>query len=86
MIQVMVGAVNVSAIDTVWQEKVTPPSGFNIRRTSHVSEQIRLSRGEEMARFNLGSTVIMLLPENITWNQDLQAGQKVLLGQSLGRF
>jgi len=86
VIQVMVGAVNVSAIDTVWQEKVTPPSGLNIRRTSHVNEQIRLSRGGEMARFNLGSTVIMLMPENITWDEKLQAGQKVLLGQALGKF
>jgi len=66
--------------------RLTPPSGFNIRRTSHVNEQIRLSRGGEMARFNLGSTVIMLMPENITWDENLQAGQKVLLGQALGTF
>lgn len=86
MIQIMVGAINVSAIDTVWQEKITPPSGFRIRRRSHINEQIRLARGEEMGRFNLGSTVILLMPENIQWNLELQPGVKVSLGQSLGAY
>lgn len=86
IIQAMVGAVNVSAIDAVWQEKVTPPSGFRIRRSEHVNEQVRLGKGEEMARFNLGSTVILLMPENIKWNEELKSGDKVSLGQRLGNY
>jgi len=86
MIQTMVGAVNVSAIDTVWQEKVTPPSGYQVRRLSHVNQQVRLARGAEMGRFNLGSTIIVLLPESVQWSNEIKPGDKVKLGQGLGTY
>lgn len=44
-----------------------------------------LSRGDELGRFNLGSTVIMILPQGkVSWQPDLEAGSQVLMGQALG--
>ena len=53
--------------------------------TDYSDTDIRLQRGDEMGRFNMGSTVILVLPPGTTrWNTDLQAGQPVMLGQTLG--
>jgi phosphatidylserine decarboxylase len=44
-----------------------------------------LQRGEEMGRFNMGSTVILLFPPGrAEWLNDLRAGQAVRFGQTLG--
>jgi phosphatidylserine decarboxylase len=86
MIMVLVGAVNVSAIDTVWAGSVTPPSKRHIIHTTYESADIRLEKGAEMGRFNLGSTVIMLLGEDVELADGIVAGEGVRLGQALGRF
>ena len=86
MIMVLVGAVNVSAIDTVWAGSVTPPSKRHIIHTTYESVDIRLEKGAEMGRFNLGSTVIMLLGEDVELADGIVAGEGVRLGQALGRF
>ncbi|TNF34713.1 MAG: phosphatidylserine decarboxylase [Gammaproteobacteria bacterium] len=84
MIMVLVGAVNVSAIDTVWAGPVTPPSKHHIlHQEYHKGIDISLEKGAEMGRFNLGSTVIMLLPEHVRLDESIQAGQRVQLGQAL---
>lgn len=87
MILVLVGAMNVSAIDTVWAGTVTPPSHHRIVHTEyHNDMHIQLDRGAEMGRFNLGSTVIVLLPENVRFDAAIQAGAPVKLGQALAHF
>ncbi|MDQ1363410.1 MAG: Phosphatidylserine decarboxylase proenzyme [Pseudomonadota bacterium] len=87
MIMVLVGAVNVSAIDTVWAGTVTPPSRQHIVHTEYHNDlHIRLERGAEMGRFNLGSTVIVLLPENVELDAAIAAGAPVKMGQSLARY
>ncbi|NVK32148.1 MAG: phosphatidylserine decarboxylase [Gammaproteobacteria bacterium] len=55
---VLVGAVNVRAIDTVWQQKLTPAQNRKIE--DYDTPDIRLAKGEEMGRFNMGSTVILV--------------------------
>jgi phosphatidylserine decarboxylase len=87
MIMVLVGAMNVSAIDTVWSGTVTPPSRIRTVHTEYHNDlHIALDRGAEMGRFNLGSTVILLLPENVELDAAITAGAAVKMGQALGSY
>ena len=62
MAVVMVGALLVSGIETVWRGPEVPPYAHRITTRDYRSADIRLDRGAEMARFNMGSTVVVLLP------------------------
>src|SRR5690606_28969602 len=62
MAVVMVGALLVSGIETVWRGPEVPPYAHRITTRDYRSADIRLERGAEMARFNMGSTAIVLLP------------------------
>ncbi|MCW9014014.1 MAG: archaetidylserine decarboxylase [Gammaproteobacteria bacterium] len=86
MIMVLVGAVNVSAIDTVWAGPVTPPSKNRIIHSQYETVDIQLDKGAEMGRFNLGSTVIMLLGEHVELDELISHGNTVRLGQALASF
>ncbi|MBK1694303.1 phosphatidylserine decarboxylase [Chromatium weissei] len=85
---VLVGAIFVGGIETVWAGEITPPhSGRVLQRWNYqtATPPLMLERGAEMGRFNLGSTVVMLLPPNaVMWNSALAAGDSVRLGQRLG--
>jgi phosphatidylserine decarboxylase len=85
---VLVGAIFVGGIETVWAGEITPPhSGRVLQRWDYATSPLALERGAEMGRFNLGSTVILLLPPNaVTWESGLTAGDSVRLGQRLGRL
>ncbi|NMW23937.1 phosphatidylserine decarboxylase, partial [Rhodanobacter denitrificans] len=82
---VMVGAILVSSVATVWDGLVIPPYASSIRRKSFAGQRITLERFAEMARFNMGSTVILLLPEGTAELDALQPQQAVQVGQRLGR-
>ncbi len=64
MAMALIGAINVGSIETVWAGEVTPPRGRSIGRWEYRDQNIQLSRGAEMGRFNLGSSVVLLLPRN----------------------
>jgi phosphatidylserine decarboxylase len=83
---VMVGAILVSSVATVWDGLVIPPYAPAIRRKSFAGQNIALGRFAEMARFNMGSTVIVLLPEGMAELDALQPQQPVQVGQRLGRL
>lgn len=85
---VLVGAIFVASIETVWAGEVTPPRGHKIRHWAYDgAEAIGLSKGEEMGRFNMGSTVILLMPPGtLQWDQHLKAGDKVEMGQGLAQL
>lgn len=87
MAVVMVGAINVGSIETVWAGEVTPPKGRQIISTRYAQsgdQAISLARGEELGRFNLGSTVIVLFgPGMVRWSKALTPQSPVLLGQAL---
>lgn len=89
MALVMVGAIFVGGMETVWAGEITPPhSELDPQRWDYADDcqHIRLEAGDEMGRFNLGSTVILLFPPGrVDWEPGLSAGQKVRLGQRLGR-
>ena len=82
---VMVGALLVSGISTAWDGTVVPPYARRITRRRH--DGPALQRGAEMARFHMGSTVIVLLPSG---QADLDGpaapGQAVRMGQRVARW
>jgi phosphatidylserine decarboxylase len=59
---VLVGAMLVSSTETVWAGEVTPNKNKSVVVADYAGQNIRLEKGEEMGRFNMGSTVILLMP------------------------
>ena len=86
MVSVMVGALLVSGVETVWSGEEIPAYGTAITRKDYRGKGITLERFAEMARFNYGSTVIVLLPPGVaTLSPELRAESPVRLGQALAR-
>jgi phosphatidylserine decarboxylase len=84
MCQVMVGALLVSGVETVWSGVEIPAYGDRIARKDYRGQNITLDRFAEMARFNYGSTVIVLLPKGVAKLMDiLKPETPVRLGQPL---
>ncbi len=84
---VLVGAIFVACMETVWGGVVQrSQGGIETRHYGPDSDTaVSLRRGEELGRFNMGSTVILLFPPGrAEWLPQLQAGQAVRLGQTLG--
>lgn len=83
---ILVGALFVSGIETVWTGPISPPH----RRGSpgpmqHLPAARHFARGEEMGRFNMGSTVILVAaPGVLRWSEDLQPGRTVRMGEAIG--
>lgn len=82
---VMVGAMLVSGITTVWSGKVVPPYARAVVRRDWRGCGIRLARFEEMARFEMGSTVIVLVPSG-RFDPELDSENAVTVGQRLGHL
>ena len=99
MAMVLVGAMIVAGIETVWAGQVAPAPaaarfaghrGASAARgqvapvRAATAAPVRLERGAEMGRFFLGSTVIVLLPRGAAvWNEHCIAGAPVRLGKQL---
>ena len=84
MAVVMVGALLVSGVETVWSGEEIPAYGSRVTVRDYRGEDITLERFEEMARFNYGSTVIVLLPPGVAeLAPGLRAESAVKLGQRL---
>jgi phosphatidylserine decarboxylase len=83
MALVMVGALNVGSMATVWAGDITPAAQ---RVITHVpAGPTTLEKGAELGRFNMGSTVILLFePDRVHWHPHLHAGREVRLRQFLG--
>ena len=83
MALVMVGALNVGSMATVWAGDITPAARRVITRLP--ADPTTLEKGAELGRFNMGSTVILLFePDRVHWHPHLRAGREVRLGQFLG--
>jgi phosphatidylserine decarboxylase len=80
---VLVGALNVGSIATVWAGDIAPAAR---RVVTHIpAPETVLERGAELGRFNMGSTVILLIePGRGRWRPSLEAGSPVRLGECLG--
>jgi phosphatidylserine decarboxylase len=82
---ILVGALNVGSMATVWAGDITPAARRVV--TTLAPQALTLDKGEELGRFNMGSTVILLFQAGrARWNSEMRAGTTVRLGQSLGLF
>jgi phosphatidylserine decarboxylase len=80
---VLVGALNVGSMTTVWAGDITPAARRVV--TTLPPQTVALDKGEELGRFNMGSTVILLFQrDRARWHEAVRAGATVKLGQSLG--
>lgn len=87
MAVVLVGAMIVAGIETVFAGQVTPQPKAITRTDYRDPQPVRLEKGDELGRFLLGSTVILVFPENTAaFNDALTAGSAVRMGQDLGTF
>ena len=87
MALVLVGAVNVAAIETVWHGLVTPPAGRRVSRVDYAGETaVTLERGAEMGRLNMGSTVVALFERAVDWDAALGPESAVRVGGEIGRL
>ncbi|TLF44759.1 phosphatidylserine decarboxylase [Halomonas urmiana] len=84
MVVVLVGAMIVAAIETVWSGQITPLPRGDVQRI-RFDTPVRLEKGEEMGRFKLGSTVVMGFAEKLDFD-GLAPEQKVRMGERLGEF
>jgi phosphatidylserine decarboxylase len=87
MALVLVGAIFVSSIETVWHGVVTPPSAPSVQSWYYPKKAPTLKIGEEMGRFNMGSTIIVLFgKDKVQWESEFKADQLVKLGEMIGRY
>lgn len=84
---VLVGALFVGSIETVWAGQISPPHKRSSAGGNFIEPSpIKLARGEEMGRFNMGSTVILLTGAGaVSWDGVALPGATVRMGQALGR-
>jgi len=91
MAMVLVGATIVGSIETVWAGVVTPPTGPAVKTWHYNSQhseksQHEFKRGDEMGRFLLGSTVILLFgKDKISWADECKAEASLKMGQVLAK-
>ena len=82
---VLVGALNVSSITTRWLGEIRSGRGREWPATG--AQRQTFARGDEIGRFNLGSTVIVLLPgDQLTWHPELAPGHPMKMGEALAHM
>lgn len=82
---VLVGALFVGSIETVWSGQVTPPHSRSGIASYQPMQPLFFARGAEIGRFNMGSTVILLTgPGAVNWLPDLAPGSVLRMGQPIG--
>jgi phosphatidylserine decarboxylase len=84
---VLVGATIVGSVGTVWHGIVTPPRAREVREWSYQDQSIELAKGDEMGRFQLGSTVVLLFPKSpLAFNPDWAPGRSIRLGEVMATY
>lgn len=82
---VFVGALNVGSISTPWSGEIRPVKHGVVEAISLPDAPTTVEKGELLGWFNMGSTVILLLPEGASeWHKTLKPGQLVRMGESIG--
>ncbi len=87
MAMVLVGAMIVGSIQTVWHGVVTSSRNKKLQRWDYRDQKIVLERGQEMGRFLIGSTVILLFTLNeMQWLENLKADMEIKMGRAIGNI
>ncbi len=91
MAQILVGATIVGSIETVWEGTITPPRKGELMRWNYPARgetgAVELSKGAEMGRFKLGSTVINIFPQDsIIFDNGLEHGTVTRMGESFAQL
>ncbi len=88
MVVVFVGAIFVGNMQTAWHGEVNPADSTGVSSWEYDaahSNNVTFKQGEEIGRFNMGSTVILLFKDGqVNWDAKMKAGQQVLMGERLG--
>lgn len=83
---VLVGATIVGSMATAWHGVVNPPRPGRIRDWTYGDRDLRLAKGDEMGRFLLGSTVVLLYPKDtLTFSPDWSSARPIRMGEAMGR-
>ena len=90
-VMVLVGATIVGSMATVWHDAengiINPPRSSTVRTWSYANKNITLNQGDEMGRFLLGSTVVMLFEKDaLQFNGDWQPARSIKLGEMMGQL
>ncbi len=84
---VLVGATIVGSMATVWHGVVNPPRLSHVREWHYADRDLRLKQGDEMGRFLLGSTVVLLFPKGgLQFNPAWAPGSTIRLGEAMASF
>lgn len=87
LVLALVGATIVGSMATTWHGVVNPPRPGTVREWRYDEREIVLRRGEEMGRFLLGSTVVMLFPKSdLRFNPEWAPGRPIRLGEAMGDY
>jgi len=89
MVLIFVGATNVGTIHSIWTGDVRPRRGGVVEdyRLRQDPTQLEIAKGDLLGWFNMGSTVILLLPPGVSDAfAGLKAGQRVHVGEAIGRL
>ncbi|MDN2710735.1 archaetidylserine decarboxylase [Janthinobacterium sp. SUN118] len=86
-VMTLVGATIVGSMATVWHGVVNPPRTGQVRDWSYANDNVVLKQGDELGRFLLGSTVVMLFPkDSVQFNANWQPAGPVQLGEVMGKL
>ena len=83
----LVGATIVGSIATTWHGTVNPPRQGLLREWRYDAAPVVLKKGDEMGRFLLGSTVVMLFPPNtLNFNPEWATERAIRMGEAMGKI
>ncbi|WP_336366244.1 archaetidylserine decarboxylase [Marinobacter sp. C2H3] len=87
MALVLVGAMIVGSVETVWSGVVAPGNRLVTTSVYQGERAIEIAKGDEMGRFRLGSTVVMVMPKGrVRWNSEQVAGKSIRMGEAFGEL
>jgi len=81
---ILVGAINVSSIETQWKGEVSPPMPKKVITTKYGNKNISFDKGNEIGMFKSGSTVILLFTDKVNLSEDLKINQAIRVGEKIG--
>jgi phosphatidylserine decarboxylase len=84
---VLVGATIVGSIATVWHGVVNPSRPGKVREWRYDDQRVELKQGEEMGRFLLGSTVVLVFPKsNVSFNDEWHEARAIRMGEAMANY